>query len=487
VLLSDYQWSGNPRGMHNPMVYRGPQPERVLRLQLGWYKMTAAGTEFLNDCVWLLQNNVTPIIRVYRPSPGAMPVDEGLVNAWRAYANVGVKWFEFYNEPNLASEWPPLGIPIDHRNIESAVGPIMENWLNFADLMISWGCYPGFPALAEAATSDAGSVGWMDSMLAYVRDRHRQRFINIINNGLWMSVHPSTLNHFYQDVPGQPNIPRDQAQYDGNTIEGWHFEYPYDPICQATDPGRTVFGGTALTPYGDPNGINAMGIAFHYRLGQWFDAGTVPVVGTEGGVYPTPVNGGERLQQDRRYPWYDANAHGEATVAMFNWIAQVAPPWHFGVSLWKEDEYYDAILPALQRMEQVPQIRRVTPPLSSGEPGDYNGLVLGGPGPIRGQPTFHVVVLAPGLNPDWFFEAARSYYNTYRPIVAPTWDYIRFIPRDRSLAMTVIAPLDMIETMRSVIQQQYPNVLFDLIAYGDHPGLIGETLNQRVLTNRRYG
>ena len=122
-------------------------------------------------------------------------------------------------------------------------------------------------------------------MLQYLRQHHHDRFKAIINNGLWLAVHPYTLNHFYQEVPGQPFIPRDIRQYNG-TEAGWHFEYPYDPICQATVPGRMVFGGTAKTPYGDPNGITATGIAFHYRLAQWFDSGVVPAVGTEGGGIP---------------------------------------------------------------------------------------------------------------------------------------------------------------------------------------------------------
>ncbi len=484
MLLNEYQWSLNPRGMHNAMVYRGPTLSECLRMQMGWYKLTAAGDEFLDDCQMLLANNITPVIRIYRHSPGAMPVDAELMRLWQAYASVGVKWFEFYNEPNLAFEWPPAGIEISPRNVAGAVGPIMENWLNFAEFTINMGCYPGFPALAEAATVNEGSVPWMDAMLAYVRDRHRDRFRAIINNGLYMAVHPSTLNHFYQEVPGQPYIPRDQRQYNG-TEPGWHFEYPYDPICQATDPGRTVFGGTALSPYGDPNGINAMGIAFHYRLQQWFDSGTVPVVGTEGGVYPTPLNN-ERLQQDTRYPWYDPDAHAEATVAMFNWIVTNAPAWHFGISVWKEDEYYDADLPALRRLGEVPQLRKTVPPLSSGEPGDF-AMAGRGPGPIRGQPSFHIVILAPGLEPRWFFETAQGYWNTYRPIVATIWDYINYIPNNMSLAATVIAPSDVADAMREVIQKQYPNVLFDLLIIGDDLSSIGEVLNARVWSNKRFG
>ena len=91
---------------------------------------------------------------------------------------------------------------------------------------------------------------------------------------------------------------------------------------------------------------------------------------------------------------------GEATVAMFNWIATQAPPWHFGIAMWKENDYYDNHAGVLTRLQQVPQLRRTVPPLSSGEPGNYNGYVGRGPGPIRGEPSFHMIVLAPGFEPE---------------------------------------------------------------------------------------
>ena len=77
-----------------------------------------------------------------------------------------------------------------------------------------------------------------------------------------------------------------------------------------------------------------------------------------------------------------------------------------------------------------------------------------------------MVILAPGLDTQWFFETARSYWNTFRPTVTTIWDYINYIPYDRSLAVTVIAPPDMADSMTQIIQKQYPNVLFDLILTG---------------------
>ncbi len=482
MQLSEYQWSGNPRGFHNVGAYYPTNYNRILTLHLGWYKFVCGGEEFAQDCSWLISNNVTPVIRIYRSTPGAEPIDDGLKNLWRIYRNAGALWFEFYNEPNLPDpEWPgDQRAFVDHRNYDGVIRPLCDNWLDFAEFIIGIGGYPGFPSLSETV-GESGAIQWLDTMLDYMKNAHRERFQNVINNGLWASVHPYTLNHFYQEVPGAPSVPRPpEAQ---NALEGgWHFEYPYDPYTQSFDPGRTVFGSPSA-PLGDPSGLIAMGTAFNERLRQWFDSGPVPAVGTEGGIYPLPANG-ESKQEDPRFPPYTPTSHGEATAAMFNWMKMFGPEWLLGLCLWKEDDYFNYQLPAVQRLIDVPQLNRDGTPMFGGGLGFQKAT---GPGPMTGDPTHHMVILAPGLDPDWFFENARAYWNTYRPIVTSAWNIIEFIPYEQSLAATIIAPPDMVDSMRAAIQERYPNVFFDLIIAGGDMGYIAEIFNSRVWGNRRFG
>lgn len=472
MQLSEYRWSGNPRGMHNEGSFKTFYPERVTALQLGWYKLVCGGEEYAPQCSWLLQNNVTPIVRIYRAAPGAMPVDDDMRRQWDQYLAVGVKWFEFYNEPNLSDpEWP-AGVWVHHQNIDGVIRPLCENWLVFAEYMVDRGAYPAFPALSESSNESDSAVLWMDALLGYMRDHLRDRFMNVLNRGTWIATHPYTLNHFYQEVPGQPATPRSSEAVNG-TDGGWHFEYPSDPLTQSYDPGRSVFSA----PFGDPNGITAMGIAFQQRLADWFGVGPLPVVGTEGGIYPLPLNNAE--QPDRRYPAYDQRSHAEATVAMFNWIATNTPAWFFGSCMWKEDLYFNNNLPAIYRLREVPQIWRFGGPAQT--------IQGHGPGPVQGEPTFHAVVLAPGLDTGWFFETAQAYWNTFRPVVTTLWNFIDFIPYSQSIAVTVIAPPEMVSTMTAAIQQQYPNVLFDLIIANGNRSSVADVLNARVWSNRRLG
>jgi hypothetical protein len=485
MQLSEYQWSQNPRGMHNEGAFKKLHRERYQPLQLGWMKLVAGGEEFIEDAQWMLSVNITPIVRIYREHPGAMPIDDHLTFYWKRYADIGVKWFEFYNEPNFADpEWPggiKNGVRWD--NIDEVIRPLCENWLNFAEYIVNLGCYPAFPALGEASNEPDSSPLWMDALLGYIRDNLRDRFINVANRGMWFATHPYTLNHFYQEIPGGGPKSQRPPEAQNGTEGGWHFEYPYDPIMQGVDPGRSVYPrSTPAAPYGDPNGLIAMGEGLNGRLKEWFGINPLPVVGTEGGVYPLP-NPGETVRPDGNFLGYDARSHGEATVALFNWMAIQAPEWMFGLTLWKEDFYYNMNLPAVARLQQVPAVGYRGKPIST------VGVAAPsfGPGPIQGEPTFHAVILAPGLDAGWFFETAQAYWNRYRPIVTSSWEFIGHIPSDKSLATTVITPPDMADSMAQAIQKTYPNVLFDLIIANGDMKAVADTLNARVWSNKRFG
>ncbi|MFO7323471.1 MAG: hypothetical protein DIU68_017205 [Chloroflexota bacterium] len=491
MRLTDYQWSRNPRGLHVQRILITPlERERWTRPQMGWVKLIAAGEEYLDDAAWFLDHNVTPILRPYRARWGARPMDRAMRDQILMYARAGVKWFEFHNEPNLDIEWPE-GIDPDWRDTQNIIRPLMDNWLVFAEFVISLGCYPGFIALAESDEPRYSAVRWMDAMLTYLAENRYDRFKNVLAGGAFCATHPYILNHFYQEKPGGGPLsarpPHEQNAEEG----GWHFEYPYDPICQANDPGRTVYGGTRLTPNGDPNGLIAMGRMFNERCAEWFGSQAIPVVGTEGGIWPYREG---PMQQDNRYPPYTEESQAEATVAMFDWIARHAPPWFFGLTLWKEDDYYfnGTNSRAIDRMAELEPAYKHVPPLDvmrdgfTGAPLGPDGRALVGPGPIQGQAEYHMVVLSPGLDPAWFFETAQSYWTMFRPMVTTDLRLIDLVPYESSLATTVIAAPDQVHQMTQAIQERYPNVWFDLIIASDLDD-VRALLNERVLMNRRFG
>jgi hypothetical protein len=303
---------------------------------------------------------------------------------------------------------------------------------------------------------------------------------------MYVATHPYILNHFYQEMPGGGPLSARPPELQRADEPGWHFEYPYDPISQANDPGRTVFGGTPLTPNGDPVGLLAMGYMFNQRANEWFGAQAVPVVGTEGGIWGFR---GQTYQQDTRYPPYNEQSQGEATKAMFDWIATSAPPWFFGLTLWKEDDYYfPDHAPAIGKLSASRALLKSVPSTEVMGPGAPSLLPnrTPGPGPIQGEPDIHMLLLAPGLDWTWFLDTAQAYWNTFRPMVTDRSELIVRIPNTQSLVVTVLATPDMEASMRASIEQAYPNVLFDLIPATDKAA-VADTLNNRVRAGEPFG
>lgn len=507
MLLSDYQWSRNPRGMHNQ---GRPSLDMIIGQRHGIMKLVSLGAEYNDLCRQLLERNITPICRIYRPEHSGVPIDAQMMSEFRTYVQAGVKWFEIYNEPNLAIEWPP-GANFDPMNIDGVIRPICDNWLVWAEQIADMGAYAGFIPLSEAGGGWENTTTWINQLLLYMFDNHYNRFMQILANGFWLPTHPYVLNHFYQEMPGGGALSARPPELQNHAEGGWHFEYPYDPISQANDPGRTVWGGTPLSVLGDVHGLIASGQAWLERLQEMFGVGAVPVVGTEGGLWPLPAPGQLR-QPDVRYPGFTWESHAHATVAMFRWISEQAPPWMFGVALWKWDNYYDASgggpMPAAFLMGETTTPFKEVPPIES--VGDYVvsaevedpviaeeiaskplppvRIVIDpvGPGPIHGEATYHFIMLAPGIDEERFFQVGQHYWERFRPVLMTIPDFINFLPGDSSLAVTVITSPDLVDFMNERIVRRWPNVWMDNIV-ANSPREIEEILNSRVAVGRRFG
>src|SRR5437879_2469529 len=146
--LNDYQWSMNPRGMHNKGATFPVDVGRLASMKMGWVKLVATDREHLKVASQALASGITPIVRLWRPKFGIGSIAPDMVTAWQAYIQEGVRWFEFYNEPNIGEEWPD-GTPLTYADTAGIIAPLMQTWMSWAELMIGLGAYPAFPALTE--------------------------------------------------------------------------------------------------------------------------------------------------------------------------------------------------------------------------------------------------------------------------------------------------------------------------------------------------
>ncbi|HLA44072.1 MAG TPA: hypothetical protein VJZ27_11585, partial [Aggregatilineales bacterium] len=160
--LSDYQWSRNPRGMHGS----GTDHSLWDQWNLGWMKTVYEDNGGLQWAAYALEKGITPITRIFRREMSGKPFDDSLRAQYQEHLNYGVKWFEFYNEPNLPFEWYP-GVELHHNN-PNLIRDICENWLPWAEFIINNGAYPAFIPLSETSEDWGETTAWIKKLLKYM-------------------------------------------------------------------------------------------------------------------------------------------------------------------------------------------------------------------------------------------------------------------------------------------------------------------------------
>ncbi len=102
------------------------------------------------------------------------------------------------------------------------------------------------------------------------------------------------------------------------------------------------------------------------------------------------------------------------------------------------------------------------------------------------QPDYHFLYFAPSLSAEWFFRAARLYWQTYRPIVLHDLAIVEYAPRQNSVVVTSLARSDTAPLVRAEITQKYPHVVHDPLVY-DYLEDAQLTLEARSQLNQPFG
>jgi len=104
------------------------------------------------------------------------------------------------------------------------------------------------------------------------------------------------------------------------------------------------------------------------------------------------------------------------------------------------------------------------------------------------QFDYYFLVLAPGLQSAWFFQAARRYWQRYQPIVtdANQLDLLDYIPANSRVAVTLLARPDTADYARQQILARRSDAHVDPIVTNDLPSM-EVILTQRAESGRRLG
>ena len=101
-------------------------------------------------------------------------------------------------------------------------------------------------------------------------------------------------------------------------------------------------------------------------------------------------------------------------------------------------------------------------------------------------PNYHFLLIAPNLGAEWFFDAARVYWEQFRPTVVSDLEFIRLMPTSLSVVVTVLARRDTASQWGVQLAQAAPEALFDPIVQ-DIFDDAKRVLNERAAANQPFG
>jgi len=279
----------------------------LLEMGIKWYKvLDDCGGSSLPLCKELLAHDIMPIVRLYK---GHMYPNRCVVgraeDAVKRLVDIGVRYFEVGNEPDLPVEWKGGRIPPNWLDI------VVDNFIADADTVLHLGGLPAVPAMG---------VGSQDNPIAMIVQRGRA---DLFERGAWLAIHNYTLNHPldypYDDV-NQKGTPLTEEEY--KRLGPWAWDnQPLELInewrAKDKNPGATLHDDPACwLAYKLANDMVVEALGY-----------SIPIMSTEGG----PVIG---WRDDRRYPRVTPEIHCELVLAINDFMQREAPEWYFCVCHW---------------------------------------------------------------------------------------------------------------------------------------------------------
>ena len=100
--------------------------------------------------------------------------------------------------------------------------------------------------------------------------------------------------------------------------------------------------------------------------------------------------------------------------------------------------------------------------------------------------NYHFLIISPGMQSAWFFQAARRFWQRFQPIVSDNWEILSYIPEELSVAVTVLARPDAAGFVQQQIESQRANLKVDMVVVGDL-AMMESILNARANEGLPFG
>ena len=173
-------WSGgHPAAVGSAKLRRYWIPE-LQRLGVKWVKfLHDGGLEFAE---LLLEAGIMPVVRLFREDPNSTDIEKATLTPRELryldeYLALGVRYFEFNNEPELPNEWQGGHAPAD------AIDHVARAAIRDMETILEYGGYPAVPATA---------IGSRWDLIGKIIE-HGGR--DLFDEPVWIAIHNYDINH----------------------------------------------------------------------------------------------------------------------------------------------------------------------------------------------------------------------------------------------------------------------------------------------------
>ncbi len=288
-----------------------------------WVKLLHIGALQLAE--ELLANGIMPVVRLYRrqpnsvdPSPGEGTLGRAEIEALEALIAVGVRYFEFNNEPDSGFEWRTQ-MPPDE---DVAMRVIARNAIRDMETILQRGGLPAIPAVSPGKK-------W-DLMAAIIAEGGR----DLLSEGVWWAIHNYDFNHpvnYPYDPVNQEGIPLTEEEYNRLGPSAWEGPHWGHRTLEFINAHRREGKNPGATAVDDPTCWN--GYEYFAHLSLHHLGYHIPILSTENG----PVVGEDN---DPRYPTTTPEIHRDKVVDMCRIMMGTheeysqAPDYYFCTAFW---------------------------------------------------------------------------------------------------------------------------------------------------------
>ncbi len=403
---------GNPNAIGAGELRRQWVP-MLQRMGVKWVKfLHDGGLEFAE---MLLAAGIMPVVRLYRHRPNSRDPAKAVlgpreITYLQQYVALGVRYFEFNNEPDVPGEWDDGQVPPD------AADYVARAAIRDMETILAHGGYPAVPATA---------IGNRWDLIGKIIE-HGGR--HLFDEPVWIAIHNYDINHPldypYDDV-NQTGRPLTAAEYDRLGMDAWQGrrwgprsrEFVNEQRRTGANPGHTV--------HEDPSCFRAyerFGDLCLRHLGRH-----LPILSTENG----PIVGED---DDPRYPTTTMAIHAEKVVEIARIMMgtsehyPAAPPYYFCTAFWLmgnavlggqgweahawfSPTWPEGRLPAVDALAALPKTPRLLPqeeepPPVEPQPMAENSVIAG---IVHGHPYTRVILRSPRLSTETTTDATGAY------------------------------------------------------------------------------